>query len=522
MAVSLVALVVLLLTIVVPLLYILLLSGKKPAPPQRRGGGNGRRLPPSPPGLPLLGHLHLLGTLPHRALRSVAAAHGPVVLLRLGRVPTVLVSSAAAAEEVMKTRDLAFASRPRSAVADRLLYGRDVAFAPYGEYWRQARRICVVHLLSARRIQSFRRVREQEAAALVDHVRAHALAGAVVDLSNLLIVYTNTVVSRAAFGDESARSLYDDGDKHRNLRKVFNEFQELLGTTPVGEFLPWLGWVDAMRGLEGRIRWTFEALDGLLEKVIDDHRCRPHVNRQIGDDGDGDHRDFVDVLLDVHKNDKEYGIRLETNEIKAIILDMFAAGTDTTYTVMEWAMAELVTHPRAMRRVQDEIRGAVDVGSTGSVTEDHLDALHYLKAVVKETLRLHVPIPLLVPREPPADTEILGYHVPARTRVVINAWAIARDPVTWEKAEEFVPERFLDSSVDYKGQHLELVPFGAGRRGCPGIGFAEATIAMALASLLYHFDWAQTERKSLDMSEMNGMSVHIKSGVLLVVKPWIP
>jgi len=212
--------------------------------------------------------------------------------------------------------------------------------------------------------------------------------------------------------------------------------------------------------------------------------------------------------------------------------DMFAAGTDTTSAVMEWAMAELVTHPRAMRKLQDEIRAAVGPASTGGgvVDEGRVVQLHYLKAVVKETLRLHAPVPLLVPREPPADAEILGYHVPARTRVVVNAWAIGRDPAAWEDAEEFVPERFSGSAaVDLKGQHMELVPFGAGRRGCPGVGFAEASIEVALASLLYHFDWEAAEGKgsragasSLDMSEMNGLSVHIKSGLPLVAKPWIP
>nr|CAB3471650.1 unnamed protein product [Digitaria exilis] len=474
--------------VVLPLSYLLLLASNN------NGNVNGRRpLPPSPAGLPVVGHLHLLGSLPHRALRSLARAHGPVMLLRLGRVPTVVVSSAAGAEEVMRERDLAFASRPRSAMADRLLYGRDVAFAPYGEYWRQARRVCVVHLLAAHRTRSFRRVREQEAAALAERVRARG-AMAAVDMSELLSGYANAV--------------------------VLTDFQQLLGTAPIGELLPWLGWADAVRGLEGKIRRTFEALDGLLDKVIDDHRCRRPRN---GVDG-GDHRDFVDVLLDVHVHE-EHGIQLETNEIKAIILDMFAAGTDTVSTTMEWAMAELVTHPRAMRRLQDEVRAAAITCST--VDEDHITDLPYLKAVVKETLRLHAPIPLLVPREPPADAEIMGYHVPARTRVVINAWAIGRDPAAWEDAEEFTPERFLGSDVDFKGQHFELVPFGAGRRGCPGLGFAEASVEMALASLVYHFDWegvggGGTGQSSLDMSEMSGLSVHIKAGLPLVPKPWLP
>ncbi|KAJ1281881.1 hypothetical protein BS78_03G007600 [Paspalum vaginatum] len=513
----------------------LLAANKRPAPPQHRDG-RARLLPPSPPGLlPVLGHLHLLGSLPHRALRSLARAHGPVLLLRFGRVPTVLVSSAAAAEEVMRTRDLAFASRPRSALADRLLYGRDVAFAPYGEYWRQARRVCVLHLLSARRVLSFRRVREQEAAALVARVRAQASAAAPVDLSALLTEYANAVVSRAAFGDECARALLGGADRCRQVRDALTDFQTLLGTAPVGELLPWLGWVDAVRGMEGRIRRTFEALDGLLEKVIDDHRRRrrTHSRQQSGDD----HLDLVDVLLDVHNMDEEHaGVQqLETNEIKAIILDMFAAGTDTVTTAMEWAMAELITHPAAMHKVQAEVRAVAAVGSTvrGAATVEISEAdvaqLHYLRAVIKETLRLHPPLPLLVPREPPADAEILGHHVPAGTRVVVNAWAIGRDPAAWgEDAEAFAPERFAAADVEFRGQHFELVPFGAGRRACPGVGFAEAGIEMALASLLCHFDWEAPAagpgggKGALDMSEVNGLAVHIKSGLSLLATPWMP
>lgn len=518
--------VLLLLTFAVPVLYLFLLHGKKKAPPQQRGGDGRKRLPPSPPGLPLLGHLHLLGSLPHRALRSLAAAHGPVLLIRLGRVRTVLVSSAAAAEEVMRARDLTFASRPRSTMAERLLYGRDVAFAPYGEYWRKTRRICTVHLLSPRRILSFRRVREEEVAALTDRIRARA--GAVVGLSELLIAYANTVISRAAFGDESARGLYEGGDGGRKLRKVFADFEELLGTTPVGELVPGLGWLDAVWGLEGKVRRTFDSLDAMLEKVIDDHRRRRrHGGRQIRDNGDdSDERDFVDVLLDVNETDEDAGIQLGTVEIKSLIMDMFAAGTSTTTTALEWTMAELISHPPDMRKLQDEIRAAV--GGADFVTEEHLDKVRYLKAVIKEAFRLHPPLPLLVPREPSADAEILGHHVPAGTQVVINAWAIGRDPATWERAEEFWPERFLDSAVDFKGLGFELIPFGAGRRGCPGVGFATPTLEMALASLLYHFDWEPAGGSGnqpgtpLDMSEVNGLSVRIKGGLPLVAKPWFP
>jgi cytochrome P450 len=207
------------------------------------------------------------------------------VQLCLGRVRAVVVSSAAAAEEVMKTRDLAFASRPASAMAERLLYGRDVAFAPYGEYWRQTRH----------RIHSFRGVREQEAQKLVDRIRRRSKSEQVMDAGELLIAYANGLVSRAAFGDYSSRAA----------------FQTLLGTEPVGEFLPWLGWVEAVTGTERKIKRTFQALEAVLEKVIDDHR---RLGQQMEKEN---HRDFVDVLLDVDNNEKEYGIRLETNGIKA-------------------------------------------------------------------------------------------------------------------------------------------------------------------------------------------------------------
>ncbi|CAD6233548.1 unnamed protein product [Miscanthus lutarioriparius] len=293
-----------------------------------------------------------------------------------------------------------------------------------------------------------------EAAALAARVAA-------VDLSELLTAYANSVVSCAAFGDDSAWGLFDDGDSGRRQSKVFTDFQKLIGTVPVGELLPWLGWVDAITGLEGKIRQTFEALD------------------RAGGEGGGDGRDFVDVLLDFHKNDKEHGIQLETNEIKDIIFVVdrslsciMGGGGVTTHsaghvrgrhgydtTTMEWAMAELVTHPRAMRRAQDEVRTAT-AGSTG-VNEDHVAQLDYLKAM--------------------------------------------------------------------------LLPFGAGRRVCLGMGFAEASAEMALASLLYHFDWEVdgggvlgsqnregTPTPSLDMTEMNGIAVHIKSGLPLLAKPWVP
>ncbi|XP_040384574.1 cytochrome P450 71A1-like [Oryza brachyantha] len=527
--------VVLLVTVV----FSLLSSSSTRKPPPSCGDGGGRRLqlPPSPRGVPFLGHLPLLGSLPHRKLRSLAEAHGPVMLLRFGGVPTVVASSAAAAQEALRTRDAAFASRPRVRMAERLIYGRDMVFAPYGEFWRQARRVSVLHLLSPRRTLSFRRVREEEVAALLDRVRRHRGGGDAVNLSNMLMSYANGVISRAAFGDGSYGFDGDEGGE--KLRELFADFEGLLGTATLGEFVPWLAWVDKLTGLDARAVRTSAAMDGLLERVVADHRERRRRRRgqPVGDgEADADHRDFVDVMLDVSEAEENAGageVQFDTVAIKAIILDMIAAGTDTTFTTLEWAMAELINHPPVMQKLQDEIRAAVAGGrrATGVVvTEDHLGELPYLKAVIKETLRMHAPVPLLVPRETVEDTELLGYRVPARTRVMINAWAICCDPASWgESAEEFVPERWLaggdKDDVEYAlqlGQDFGFIPFGAGRRGCPGASFAAPSLELALANLLYHYNWelpAQTGVK-LDLSELYGLSMRLKVALNLVAKPW--
>ena len=202
---------------------------------------------------------------------------------------------------------------------------------------------------------------------------------------------------------------------------------------------------------------------------------------------------------------------------------MFAAGSDTTYTVLEWAMTELLRHPQVMRQLQNEVRGIAQ--DKLLITEDDLDKMQYLKAVIKETLRVHPPVPLLLPRESTRDTKIMGYDIAAGTQVLTNVWAIGRDPTLWDEAEEFRPERFLNSSIDFRGQDFELIPFGAGRRGCPGILFAAMAIEIVLANIVHRFDWkvgggGGDGWKDLDTTESTGLTVHRKVPLLAVAVPW--
>jgi cytochrome P450 len=199
------------------------------------------------------------------------------------------------------------------------------------------------------------------------------------------------------------------------------------------------------------------------------------------------------------------------------------ASSETSSTVMHWAMAELMRNPRVMRRAQDELRRVLD--GKNQVVEESLGGLRYLDLVIKEALRLHPPGPLLLPRECRRPCQVLGFDVPAGAMVLVNAWAIGRDPAYWERPEEFLPERFVGGTVDFKGMDFEFIPFGAGRRMCPGMAFGLANMELVLASLLYHFDWELPhgmEPGELDMTELFGISTRRRSDLLLVPTVRVP
>ncbi|KAJ9140243.1 hypothetical protein P3X46_030915 [Hevea brasiliensis] len=476
-----------------------------------------KNLPPSPPKLPILGNLHQLGLYPHRSLRSLAQCYGPLMQLRFGSIPVLVASSADVAREIMKTHDLTFSNRPKFNIADKLLYGgQDVSTAPYGEYWRQMRSICVLQLLSTKRVQSFRSVREEEIAIFAKKIKESAYLSSPVNLSETFASLTNDIVCRVALGRK-----YSEGKSGKKFKELLGEFMELLGTFTVGDFIPWLGWVNGINGFDAKVEKISKEFDTFLDEVVEEHmdtaKRRSNANHRNVESEDK--KNFVDVLLKLQE-DNMAGFSMTKVNIKALILDMFAAGTDTTYTVLEWAMSELLRHPRVMKEVQNEVRR---IGNgKAQITEGDLDQMNFLKAVIKETLRLYPPIPLLVPRVSTQDVKIKGYDVVAGSTVFTNAWAIGRDPKRWDQPEEFRPERFLNSSIDFKGHDFELIPFGGGRRGCPGILFAMTTNELVLANLVNQFNWALpggASGKDLDMTECPGLTIHRKFPLLAIATP---
>ncbi|KAL3512698.1 hypothetical protein ACH5RR_025415 [Cinchona calisaya] len=472
--------------------------------------------------------MHHLGIYPHRSLQKLARKHGPIMSLQIGSVKALVISSAEAAQEIMKTNELNFLNRPESEVTRKLLYDlKDVSVAPYGEYWRQMKSICVLQLLSNKRVQSICYIREEETDLLINKIGEgsridSSSGGGVLNLSEMFMTLTNDVVSRAAFGRK-----YSEGESGRKFMKMMSEFVSVLGIFDFGTFLPWLGWIDRVNGLTDKVeriaKEMDEFLEGVLEEHIDGDRRKKYLERKVTrdheNDGDQSREDFANVLLGIYK-DKAAGISIDRDGIKALLVDIFSGGTDTTYTVLEWAMTELLRHPKAMKDLQTEVREITD--GRNEITDQDLEKMKYLKAVIKETLRLHPPIPLLVPRKAIKDAKIMDYDISAGTMVITNAFAIGRDPLLWEDADEFKPERFLNSCRDFRGQDFQLIPFGAGRRGCPGISFAMATNEHVLANLVLKFDWNLPDGikgEDLDMTECTGLTIHRKFPLLAVATP---
>ncbi|KAM7475365.1 hypothetical protein LguiB_022608 [Lonicera macranthoides] len=456
-----------------------------------------RKLPPGPLSLPIIGNIHMLGILPHRSLLELSKKYGPIMSLRLGNVPTVIVSSAQAAELFLKTNDAIFASRPIVQASEYLSYGtKGMAFAPYGPYWRNVRKFCTQELLSVKKIEALVGMRREKLGVLVEAVKEAALAREVVDVSEKVSGLVEDMTCSMIFG----RCRYDKFDLKVKIEELF----DLVGAFNLADYVPLLGPLD-LQGLTRRMKKTSNTLDKMLEAIIDEHE-------QNANNGDPSDMDFIDVMLSLKNTStnthEELSSTIGRTNIKAIVLDMIAGAIDTSQVTIEWVLSELIRHPRAMKRLQEELKNVVGVNKM--VEESDLPKLEYLGMVVKESLRLHPVAPLLIPRESMEDIVIHEYFIPKKSRIFINCWAIGRDPDAWSKnADEFLPNRFIGSGVDLRGRDFKLIPFGSGRRGCPGINLGLINIQLVVAQLVHCFDWELPNGMSpndLDMSEVFGLS----------------
>ncbi|PKU78995.1 cytochrome P450 71D8-like [Dendrobium catenatum] len=456
--------------------------------------------PPGPWKVPIIGNLHqLLGEHPHRRLQNLAKTYGPLFHLKLGEINLIVITSSEFVRDIFKTHDLKFASRPKLMAVKIIEYNyAGFGFAPYGKTWSKLRKICALELFSLKRVMSFKFIREEEGNNLVEKIMM--AKGSPVNLSEMLLSLSNVTVARAAFGKGSAQ-------KKKFLLALKKTFEYLSGFNVIDLFPSW-SFLGEISGLRHGMEQVHKEIDGVLNEIIEEHEGKKM-------DGDDINEDLVDVLLRIKRNE-EMDLSLTIENVKAVILDIFIAGSDTTAAAIVWAMTELIRHPKVMQKAQLEVRKVLN--GKRILEEGDINKLPFLNQVIKETLRLH-PIAPLVSRLCRETVELAGYTIPVESRVVINEWAMMRDPKYWEDPEIFRPERFEDKAIDFGVSNFEFIPFGGGRRICPGMSFALASMELWLAQLLFYFNWELPGGRSpreLDVEEAFGLTLTRKNDLCLV------
>ncbi|TVU46281.1 hypothetical protein EJB05_05807, partial [Eragrostis curvula] len=468
------------------------------------------RLPPGPWQLPIVGSLHHLlfshlRDLPHQAMAELSSKYGHLMMLRLGAVPTLIVSSAEAAREVMKTHDTHFCGRyPTATTNISSRGGQGIVFSPYNDRWRESRKICVQELFSQRRVLCFRPIREEEVARLVRSVSDECGGVSLpINLSDKIARLVSDTIVRSTIGGRCKRQ----DELMYNINKSF----ELSEGFNLADLYPSWRFMCLLSATTRTLVKYLRNIQNIIEGIIHDRAQR------LAEERDDD--DLVTVLLRLQKNGGlQFPLTIE--HISTIILDIFAAGSETSSTTLDWTMAELMKNPRVLHKAQSEVRKTF-MGKD-KLDEEDITKLSYLPLVIKEALRLHAPVALLIPRECRETCQVLGYDIPKGCRVLVNVWAIGRDNAYWDDPNVFNPERFEDCNVDFKGTNFEYLPFGAGRRMCPGMMLGLANMELALASLLYHFDWelpGGMKSDDLDMTEASGITVRRKAKLLVHAKP---
>ncbi|KZV15265.1 hypothetical protein F511_27547 [Dorcoceras hygrometricum] len=465
------------------------------------------RFPPGPKGLPLIGNLHQFDPVrPHWSLHDLAKKYGPLMSMKFGCRSAIVVSSARVAKLALKDNDLALSGRPQLISLKKLTYnGSDITSSTYNETWRGLRKIALLHLFSVKQVASLRPVRYDEVSCMIEDMIKKSNSNELINLSKAAFLLSNGFICRAGFGKRY------DVDGNRKFDELFKDIQGMLGGFFVADYFPFLGWIDKLNGMNSKLDKVFRDLDMFIQELIDDH-LDPNRPESM-------HGDILDLLIGLKR---EQASSIEWDNIKGVLVDIFVAGSDTSAVVIVWAMTAMLKTPHAMKRAQEEVRNLV--GNKGRVDEDDIQNLPYLKAIIKETFRLFPPAPLSVPRETIEKCTIDGYEIASKTLVHVNVYAIGLDPEYWENPTEFIPERFLDSSIDYRGQDFGLLPFGSGRRGCPGINQGIAIVELALANLLYSFDWELPHgmtKEDIDMETLPGINTCKKTDLCLVGKRYV-
>ncbi|KAJ7972079.1 Cytochrome P450 family protein [Quillaja saponaria] len=451
--------------------------------------------PPGPTGLPILGNLHQLGPRPHESLSNLSKIYGHLMSLRLGSITVVIASSPSTAQEILHKHDQTFANRPvPDSVAAQPHIEGTLAWVPGDHRWRNRRRICITQMFNDQKLDSLQHFRHRKVYQLIQHIKKHSLAGTPVDIGALAFASTLNLISNTIFSIDLVDTNFETAGEFKDL--VWRIMED-AGKPNISDYFPALKRFD-LQGVRRHVQVSYFRLHEIFDEIIEKRlKSREFSNERNGD--------FLDVLLDQMKEEGS-GFSVET--IKPLILDLFIAGSDTSGSTTEWAMAELLRKPETLKKARKEVLEVIR--ANGEVKESDIDRLPYIQAIVKETLRLHPAAPLMLPYVAGHDVEIGSYTIKKGNQVMINAWCIGRNPKYWQDSMSFLPERFVGSKIDYKGHDFEYLPFGAGRRICPGLPLANRMVNLMLAAILHSYDWELPEGvtpKNLDMTEQFGITL---------------
>eukprot|EP00268_Persea_americana_P039256 TRINITY_DN3886_c0_g1_i7.p1 TRINITY_DN3886_c0_g1~~TRINITY_DN3886_c0_g1_i7.p1 ORF type:complete len:537 (-),score=95.36 TRINITY_DN3886_c0_g1_i7:576-2186(-) len=478
------------------------------------------RLPktPVPPSLPILGHLHLLKKPLHRSLTALSRRYGPLLSLRFGSRPVVVVSSPALVEECFTKNDIIFANRPRLLSGKYIGYNyTTLGWSSYGPHWRNLRRIAATEVLSSNRVNMFSSVRSDEIQTLVKDLFRDSDLGKAVELKRKFSELALNVMMRVIAGKRYYGETVVDLEEAGRFREIVEESLALSGASNLLDFLPVLRWIG-FKGVEKRMIGLVKERDLLLQGLIDEHRKKKGVFSESDVDGvetRGKKKTLINLLLSLRETEPEY---YSDNIIKGIIIALVGAGTDTSSVTLEWAMSLLLNNPGVLKKAKAELD--VQVGKDRLLDESDLDKLPYLHCIINETLRLHPAGPLLIPHESSEECTLGGFHVPRGTMLLVNLWAIHRDPSLWVDPTSFKPERFEGVEKDKECVNCKFIPFGYGRRSCPGMGMAVKVVGLALGTLIQCFEWERVGEEKVDMMEEGGLTMPKAKPLVAIYRPF--